>query len=73
MVYCVLGYSISEYIDEIISAFMSIYTPGQPLAAIYDFATFIVDRMHEQFRRMGNERVFKYSLVLYHMFLYYQS
>ena len=43
-----------------------------PSATIYGFATFIVDRMHEQFTRMGNERVFKYSFVLYHLFLYYQ-
>lgn len=51
---------------------MSIYAPGQPLTTIYDFSTFIADRMHEKFTRMGNEMVFKYSLVLYHMFLYYQ-
>ena len=51
---------------------MSIYTLGQPSATIYDFATFIADRMHEKFTRMGIERVFKYSSVLYHMFLYYQ-
>ena len=29
--------------------------------------------MHEQFTRMGNERVFKYSSVLYHMFIYFQA
>jgi len=28
MISCVLGYSTSEYIDEIILALMSIYTPG---------------------------------------------
>ena len=28
--------------------------------------------MHEQFLRMNNERVFKYSSVLYHIFLYYK-
>lgn len=47
MISCVLGYSTSEYIDEIILAFMSIYILGQPPATIYDFATFIADRMHE--------------------------
>jgi len=66
-----LGCSTSEYIDEIILVFMSIYTPGQPPATTYDFANFIADRMHEQFTRMGNERVFKYSSILYHIFLYY--
>ena len=29
--------------------------------------------MHEQFTRMQNERVSKYSSIIYHMFLYYQS
>jgi len=73
MISCVLGYITIKYIDEIILAFMSIYTPGQPPATIYDFATFIADRMHEQFTRMGNERVFKYSSILYPLFLYYRS
>ena len=69
----VLGYTTSEYIYEIILALMSIYTPGQPLAIIYDYAKFIADRMHDQFLRMSNERVFKYYSVLYHIFLYYQA
>jgi len=29
--------------------------------------------MHDQFLRLENERVFQYSLVLYHVFLYYQT
>ena len=52
MISYVLGYSTSEYIDELILAFMSIYTPGKPPAITYDFAQFIADRMHEQFTRM---------------------
>ena len=73
MISSILGYTTSEYIDEIILAFMSIFTPGQPIVVIYDYAKFIVDRMHDQFLRMSNERLFKYSLVLYHLFLYYQA
>ena len=73
MISCVLGYSTSGYIDEIILALMSIYTLGQPPIVIYDYAQFIADRMHEKLLRMNNERVFKYSIELYHMFLYYQS
>jgi len=69
----VLGYTTNEYIDEIILAFMSIYTPGKPPTIIYDYAKFIADRMHDQFLRMSNERVFKYSSFLYHLFLYFQS
>lgn len=72
MISCILGYSTSEYIDEIILVFISIYTPGKPPAVIYDYAQFIAGSMHDQFLGMNNERVFKYSSILYHMFLYYQ-
>jgi len=68
MISSILGYTTSEYIDEIILAFMSIFTPGQPPAVMYDYAKYIVDMMHDQFLRMSDERVFKYSSVLYHIF-----
>jgi len=73
MISSVLGYTTSEYIDEIILAFIPIYTPRQPPIVIYDYAKFIADRMHDHFLRMSNERVFKYSSVLYHLFLYYKD
>jgi len=73
MISCVLGYTTSDYINEIILAFMSIFSLGEPLAVMYDYAKFIADKMHDQFLRMSNERVFKYSSVLYHLFLYYQA
>lgn len=73
MISCVLGYTTREYIDEIILAFMSILTPKQLLVVMYDYDKYIADRMHEQILRMSNERVFKYFLVLYHLFLYYQA
>ena len=72
MISSVLGHTTSEFVDEIIIAFMSIYTPGQPRAIMFDYAKFIADKMHDQFMRMDNERVFKYSSVLYHLFLYYK-
>ena len=68
----ILRYTSSEFINDLILAFMSIYTLGRPLIVLHNFAEFIAVRMHEQFTRMSNERVFKYSFVLYHMFLYYQ-
>lgn len=66
MISSVLGYTTSEYVDEIILAFMSIFPPGQPPAILYDYAKFIENKMHDKFLRMNNERVFKYSLVLCH-------
>lgn len=69
----ILGYASNEHVDEVVLAFLSIFCPGKPLATMYNYAQFIADRMHEQFIRLLNERVFKYYLVLFHMFLYYQS
>ena len=73
MISSVLGQTTSEFVDENTLSFMSIYSPGQPPAIMFDFSKFIADKMHDQFMRMDNERVFKYSLVLYHIFLYYQA
>ena len=55
MISRVLRYTTSEYIDEIILAFMSIFTLGQPPPIIYDYAKFIVDKMHDQLLIMNNE------------------
>ena len=70
MLSCILGYTLDEHVDEVILAFLSIFTPRKPLAIMYNYAQFIVDRMHEQFTRLPTERVFKYSSMLFHMFLY---
>lgn len=73
MLSCILGYTSDEHVDEVILAFLSIFTPGKPPTIMYNYAQFIADRMHEQFTRLPIERVFKYSLVLFHMFSYYQA
>lgn len=73
MISCVLGYTTGECINETILAFMSIFTPGLPPTVTYDYAKYRADKMHEQFLRISNERVYKYSSVLYHLFLYYQA
>lgn len=73
MMSCILGSTTNEYIDETIFAGMSIFTPRQPPAVKFDQAKFIADKMHDQFMILENERVFKYSSVLYHLFLYYQT
>lgn len=70
---CILDFTTNEYVDEITFPYMSIFTPGKPPATKFDYATFIADKMHEKFMRLENERVFKYSSVLYHLFLYYQT
>lgn len=73
MISNVLGYTTSEFVDEIIIAFMSIYSPDQPPAIMFDFSKFTTDKMHDQFMRLENERVFKYTSVLYHFFFVLSS
>lgn len=73
MISNVLGYTTSEFVDEIVICFMSIYSLGQAPTIIFDYAKFIVDKIHDQFMRLENERMFKYSLVMYHLFLYYKD
>ena len=73
MISFILGFKTSEFVDETILVMLSMFTPGQPPVVMYDYAKYIADRMHEQFLRMSNERVFKYSSVLYTLFLYYHA
>lgn len=73
MISNVLGYTTSEYVDEIILAYLSIFTPGKAPTIMFDYAKFISNKMHDQFMQLENERVFKYSSVSYHLFLYYKA
>ena len=39
MISCILVYTRDEFVDETILAFMSIFTPGKPPAALYNYAS----------------------------------
>lgn len=69
---CVIGYTTDEHVDEVVLAFLSIFLPRKPPATMYNFAQFIADKIHEHFIRLSTERVFKYSSLFFHMFLYFQ-
>lgn len=73
MISSIIGFTSDKFVDEIIMAFLSIFTPSQPPSIMYDYTQFIADKMHEQITRFPTERVFKYSLVFFYMFLYYQT
>ena len=68
-----MGFNTSEYVDQLTLVLLSIFTLGQPPAVKYDFASYIADKIHDQFMRLENERVFKYSSVIYYLMLNYQS
>jgi len=69
MIVVVMGFNTREFVDELSLVFMSIFTLSQPLVVKYEYAAFIANKIHDQFMRLENERVFKYSVVLYHLFL----
>ena len=69
----ILGYFIDEHVDVAVLGFLSTFTPGQPPATIFNFSQYLADNIHEKLVKMPSEGVFKYSSVLLHMFLYFQS
>ena len=73
MLSCILGYTTDEHVDEPILGFLSIFFPGNPPATVFNFAQLLVDKIHDQLIKLLDKRVFKYSLVLFHRFLYFQS
>ena len=68
----IMGFNSSEYVDDITLVLLSIFTPGQPPTIRYDYATFIANKIHDQFLNLDREGVFKYTSFIYHLMLYYQ-
>jgi len=72
MISYILGYNTSEYVDETILVMLSMFAPGRPPVVQYDYATFIAEKIHEQFMNLERERVFKYTSYIYHLLMYNQ-
>lgn len=72
MISLIMGFNTSEFYDEITLVLLSIFTPVQPPAVKYDYASYIANKIHDQFLRLDNEGVFKYTTFIYHLMLYYQ-
>jgi len=71
MISSVLGYKSMEFIEETVLVMMTMFSPGKaPIC--YDYATYISDKIHEQFLHLSRERVFRYTSYIYHLILYYQ-
>lgn len=54
MISSVLGETTSEFVYEIIIAFLTIYTPRKPPAIMFGYAKYISNKIHDQFMRMEN-------------------
>ena len=60
MISSVLGYKSMEFIEETVLVMMTMFTPGKaPIC--YDYATYISDKIHEQFLHLSRERVVRYT------------
>ena len=73
MIASIMGFNSREYVDEITLVLLSIFTPGQAPTVKYDYASYIANKIHDQFLRLDNEEVFKYTTFIYHLLLYYHS
>jgi len=51
---------------------LSMFTPGKPPSVQYDYATFIANKIHEQFMNLERERVFKYTSYIYYLLMFNQ-
>jgi len=47
MISVVMGFNTSEYVDELTLVMMSIFTPGQPPAIKYNYASYIAEKIHD--------------------------
>ena len=61
MISYVLGFKTSEYVDETILTLMSMFIPRHSPTIKFDFATFISNKIHEQFMSLDREGVFNYT------------
>ena len=52
MISYILGLKTSEFVDETVLVLLSIFTPGQPPAIKYDYASFIAEKIHGQFMNL---------------------
>lgn len=58
IIVAIMGFNTSEFVDELTLVLMSIFTHWQTPAVKYDYAAFIAKKIHDQFMRLENERVF---------------
>ena len=72
MISFILGFKTSEFVDATIFVMLSMFTLGQPSVVKCDYASFIANKINEQFINLDREGVFKYTSFIYHLLLYYQ-
>lgn len=47
MISLIMGFKTSEFVDDVTIVLLSIFTPGQLPAVIYDYASYIANKIHD--------------------------
>jgi hypothetical protein len=67
-----LGYYSYEWVDEPILGFLFIFSIEERVSIKFNFNQFLAENIHDQLFRFPTEGMFRYSLVMVYMFLFYQ-
>jgi hypothetical protein len=68
-----LGYYSNQWVDEPILGFLSIFSTDEKPTTQFDFSTFLVDNIYEQFMNFTMEGMFIYSSILTYLFVFFQA
>jgi len=72
MISYILGFRTSEIVDETVMSLISMFSPGQPPAVKYNYATYIATKFMSS-SLIWKGREYSSTLHTYHFLLYYQS
>lgn len=73
LISCLLGYQSNQCVDEAILGYLSIFSKQNKPAFMYNYSQFLAKAIHEQLMNITTEGMFKYSSVLFHMFIFQQG
>jgi hypothetical protein len=68
-----LGYFLDQWVDEPILGFLSIFSIDEKPTTQFNYNTFLVDNIHEQFLNFATESMFRYSSIMAYMFVFFQA
>jgi hypothetical protein len=68
-----LGYFSDQWVDKPILGFLSIFSIDERPTTQFDYSTFLVDNIHEQFSNFSTEGMFRFSSILAYMFIFFQA
>jgi hypothetical protein len=66
-----LGYYSDQWVDEPILGFLSIFSTDEKPTTQFNFSTFLVNNIHEQFVNFSMEGMFQYSSIMAYLFIFF--